>query len=78
MSGAPLPLSTREREVALLVAEGLHNAEIAAQLGISVATVKDHIHRILERLSLRSRQDLAVAMARTGAPLRPPRPRRAK
>jgi DNA-binding NarL/FixJ family response regulator len=53
-------LSPREREVAQLIAAGLTNAEIAQRLGIRVATVKDHVHRILERLGVRSRQHVVA------------------
>jgi len=65
----PLPailarLSAREREVALLVARGLSNPAIARELRIQASTVKDHVHNILERLGLTSRQQLAVAVVR--------------
>jgi DNA-binding NarL/FixJ family response regulator len=53
-------LSPRELEVAGLIARGLTNAEIAAQLGIRVGTVKDHVHQILERLGVRSRQRIVA------------------
>ena len=53
-------LSAREREVALLVARGLKNREIAEQLVISERTVENHIHRALERTGFRSRAELAA------------------
>ena len=53
-------LSARELEVARLVAAGLTNAQIAARLGIRVGTVKDHVHRILERLGVSSRQNVVA------------------
>lgn len=56
-------LTPREHEVAALVARGWRNQEIAAQLGISLATVKDHVHRVLARTGLRSRAGLAAAFA---------------
>lgn len=55
-----LALSPREQEVALLVAQGLRNREIAERLFISERTVENHIHRVLERNGLRSRAELAA------------------
>jgi DNA-binding NarL/FixJ family response regulator len=49
-------LSTREREVAFLVARGFANKEIARELGLSHGTVKQHVHSIL--LKLRSQKFL--------------------
>src|ERR1700742_1211169 len=54
-------LTPREREVALLIADGLTHREIAQRLTLSVSTVKDHVHRILFRMKVTSR--LAVAQA---------------
>ena len=54
-------LSDREREVAALVAQGLKNREIAARLYISVATVKDHVHHILDKTGLAGRAAVAAA-----------------
>lgn len=55
------PLTARQRQVALLVIDGLSNRQIASQLGISIATVKDHVHAILVRLNLPSRVALTAA-----------------
>jgi DNA-binding NarL/FixJ family response regulator len=54
-------LTRREREIAALVAEGLSNKQIAAHLHISLATVKDHIHRILTKTDLPNRAAVAAA-----------------
>jgi len=52
-------LTTRELEVARLVADGLSNPAIAAQLFLSRATVKSHVSHILQKLTLDSRVQLA-------------------
>ncbi|MEU1513540.1 response regulator transcription factor [Streptomyces sp. NPDC005811] len=53
-------LAEREREVAVAVGRGLSNAEIAAALFMSVATVKAHVSRILARLGLNNRVQIAL------------------
>jgi len=61
-----LGLSAREWEVAVAVAQGLTNAEIAKTLGISRRTVATHLERIFERLGIHSRAALAHRVARPG------------
>jgi DNA-binding NarL/FixJ family response regulator len=56
------PLSEREREVMGLVAAGLQNKEVAQKLGISPATVRNHVHNILEKLEVHSKLE-AVSLA---------------
>ncbi len=58
------PLTKRQRQVAELIIEGLSNRDIADRLGISLGTVKDHVHAVLDRLNLPSRTALIAAARR--------------
>jgi DNA-binding CsgD family transcriptional regulator len=56
------PLTDREGEILRWVAAGLQNKEVAQQLGISLATVRNHIHNVLEKLDVHSKLE-AVSLA---------------
>jgi predicted ATPase/DNA-binding CsgD family transcriptional regulator len=56
-------LTPAERDVADLVARGLTNPEIAARLGVSAGTIKDHVSSALRKLGVRTRAELAAAVS---------------
>jgi DNA-binding NarL/FixJ family response regulator len=57
---SPGKLTRREREIVPLIERGLSNKEIARQLSIETATIKNHVHNILEKMQLRSRGEVAA------------------
>lgn len=59
-------LTAREREVFLLVAKGLSNAEIAASVFLSEATVKSHVRSVLMKLGLRNRIQVVITAHERG------------
>jgi DNA-binding NarL/FixJ family response regulator len=60
----PLPISSREREIAALIAEGLSNREIADKLTVSVRTVEGHIYHACIKLDVSDREELAAIVVR--------------
>jgi DNA-binding NarL/FixJ family response regulator len=62
---AVVPLSQREREIALLAAKGLSSKDMADRLYLSVRTVNNHLQSIYSKLGVSSRADLARALGIT-------------
>jgi DNA-binding CsgD family transcriptional regulator len=60
LAAQPLPLSTREREIANFAAQGLSNREIADHLVVSARTVEGHIYRACIKLGISDRKGLAT------------------
>jgi DNA-binding CsgD family transcriptional regulator len=59
-----LPLTDREREIAMLIGAGLSSPAIADRLTISVRTVESHIHRAMKKTGTTSRDELANLLRR--------------
>ena len=59
-------LTDRERDVALAVGRGLSNAEIAAELYLSVPTVKAHVSRLFDKLGVTNRVQIALCVHHAG------------
>ncbi len=60
----PLPLTDREREIAMLIGEGSSNREIAARLTLSPRTVENHIFKAMAKTGTASRDELAKLVGR--------------
>lgn len=60
------PLSEREREVLVMLAQGIPNKEIASRLHIAEGTVKNHVTNILEKLQAQNRTEAADIARRRG------------
>jgi len=60
-------LTSRERDVVRLIDDGLSNKEIAARLNVESATVKNHVHNILDKLQVRRRGEIAARLRRPAA-----------
>jgi DNA-binding CsgD family transcriptional regulator len=63
----PLPITDREREIAMLVAAGLPNRQIADRLSVSVRTVDGHLYRMFAKLGI-ERRDQLVRLFAEGRP----------
>src|SRR5437870_7444534 len=61
-------MTTRERDIMSLIANGLDNKAIALRLGVAGDTVKSHVRNILEKLTLHSRLAIAAHVHRGNAP----------
>jgi two-component system, NarL family, nitrate/nitrite response regulator NarL len=55
-------LTSRETEIVRLIDQGLSNKEIAVRLGIEVATVKNHVHNLLDKLRVHRRSEAAARL----------------
>jgi DNA-binding NarL/FixJ family response regulator len=54
------PLTTRERQIILVLSEGITNKEIGRRLSVAEGTVKVHLHRIYRKLGITNRTALAI------------------
>lgn len=58
-----IPLSAREREIAMLIGPGLTNKQIAARMNISIKTVETHLGRIFKKLGVKSRAQVVFLLS---------------
>jgi DNA-binding NarL/FixJ family response regulator len=63
---AGIALTTREREILALLADGLANKQIAARLGISTNTVKTHLELLFDKLGVSSRAEAVATGVKRG------------
>ncbi len=55
-------LTSRERQVMGLIGDGMSNKEIAVRLNVAVHTVKTHVHKVLQKLAVRTRLEVAAML----------------
>jgi DNA-binding CsgD family transcriptional regulator len=67
LKAGPGPLTSRELEIAALVAEGMTNKEVATRLRLSVRTAENHLLNVMNKLGLDNRAQVAAWYARTGS-----------
>src|SRR4029078_12484890 len=63
----PLPLTDREREIVMLIGEGLSSRAVADRMMLSVRTVEGHIYRAMAKTGASSRPELAARTRAAGA-----------
>lgn len=66
MAARPLRLSPRERQIAVLVAQGFPTKAIALRLGISIWTVSTHLRRLFARFGVSSRAAMVARLFEDG------------
>ena len=62
----PVPFTDREREIVMLIGEGLSNRAVAERLTLSIRTVESHIYRAMAKTRTTTRDELAALLPRTG------------
>jgi DNA-binding CsgD family transcriptional regulator len=67
----PLPLTDREREIVLLIGQGMSNRDIAERLFLSVRTVEGHIYKAMNKTGTATREELAALLFHPAAPQLP-------
>lgn len=65
----PLPFTDREREIVMLIGEGLSNRAVAQRLTLSVRTVESHIYRAMAKTGTTTREELAALVSHNGGQL---------
>lgn len=55
-------LTSRERQVMGLIGDGMSNKEIAVRLNVAIHTVKTHVHKVLQKLAVRTRLEVAALL----------------